>query len=328
MSAKVERLVALVVTLLEARRPLTLRELKERTGLYGHDRPESARRMFERDKDELRRLGIPVETRPVPRSQSGYGYIIDRGDYELPEVDLTRDEVAALAVAVRIGESRPGRLGLTKLATRAPDPVPGGEGSAPPAEAVADAARVAVRADPLEELAEPLLEHRAVRFGYRTGGGRSGPRTVDPYAVVARRGAWYLVGRDHDRDDLRTFRLDRMTTGIEPVGDAGAFELPADLDVQAAVSGPERETVEVTLSLDPTLWWEAERRGGRATGDRHGERPVYRFEAADPERLRPWVLSLGPRVEVLAPSGLREAVAADLRGVLQHVTGAPEDAAG
>jgi proteasome accessory factor B len=66
---KVERLVNLTVALLEARRPLTFDQIKARTRFYGQDDAESARRMFERDKDELRRLGVPIETRPVQFSE-------------------------------------------------------------------------------------------------------------------------------------------------------------------------------------------------------------------------------------------------------------------
>lgn len=310
MSAKAERLISLVVELLGARRPLTRRELTERTGLYEQDDPESARRMFERDKDDLRRLGVPVETRRLSRLREEYGYIVERGAYELPDVDLTREEVAALAVALRLTGSGPARLGLTKLAARAPDPGEEGGGDNPATPAVT------VPREPLDALADPLVTRRPVAFGYRTAGGRAGRRTVDPYAVVARRGAWYLVGRDHDRDGLRAFRLDRMRGPVTPAGGPASFEVPRDLDLRAAVSGPSRGGVDARVAVDPELRWEAEREGGVATGAVDGGWPVYRFAGLGRRRLITWVVSMGPRARLLAPADVREEVVDRLRAVL------------
>lgn len=298
MSSKAERLVNLTVSLLEARRPLTLEELKRRTGAYRQPDRESARRMFERDKDELRRLGVPVETRRLSPSGSDFGYIVEREAYELPDVDLDREEVAALAVAVQATDAGTGRLTVTRLAARAPDP---GDLRAPPAH-------VTVDADPVEELADPLLAHQPVSFDYRTATGRASRRTVDPYAVVARRGAWYLVARDHDRDGLRAFRIDRMTSAVRPAGEPGAFTVPDDLDPRAAVSGPDPTTVDATVAVDEDLRWEAERRGGVRTDAGEGPDPVYRFEGVDRRPLESWLRSAGARAEVLTPAELRRSV--------------------
>jgi proteasome accessory factor B len=301
-TAKVERLVNLVVALLETRRPLTFGELKQRTREYGQSDPESGRRQFERDKDDLRRLGVPVETTELDLGGE-LGYRIDRRRYELPDVQLTSDEVAALALAVQLTDRGDRRLAFAKLAARAPDP------TALPART--DAPRVEVAVDPIgDELADALVRHVPLRFQYRTAAGDLAERVVDPYAVVQRRGAWYLVAHDHTRDDRRAFRLDRVDGRMRTAGEPGSFTPPDELDVAAAVAGPEAERVTVELAVDPAARWAVERRGGTPTGAEHDGRPVLTVPELDPVRERSWLLGFADEVEVLAPAELRAEVAA------------------
>jgi proteasome accessory factor B len=311
VTAKVERLVNLTVALLETRRPLTLAEIRRKVAGYEQDDDDSARRMFERDKDDLRRLGVPVETIALDTWENDWGYRVDRAAYELPPLDLSADEVAALAIALQVTGEHDARLGFTKLAARAPDPTPG---AAPPA------ARITVGAEALDALADALLLRHAVRFGYTTATGEASERTVDPYAVVQRRGAWYLVGRDHDRDAVRAFRLERVTTAPQAVGAAAAFDVPDDLDLSAVAAGPVAEGVDVEVAFDPATAWDAARRGGVVTDTRSDGWSVVRFTGADPERLLPWVLSFASRAEVLSPREVRELAIARLRAVRQGAT--------
>jgi proteasome accessory factor B len=307
VTAKVERLVNLTVALLETRRPLTYRELRQRTREYQQHDPESARRQFERDKDDLRSLGVPIETTDVAFEEE-QGYRIDRRRYELPDIDLDAEEVAALALAVKLAGEDGSRLALAKLAARAPDP----------AELVASGApEVDVAMDPIGDvLADALVRHVTLRFAYRTASGESATRTVDPFAVVQRRGAWYLVGRDHDRDAQRAFRLDRIDGRLVPMGGPDAFTPPDDLDLATAVAGPEAERVEVDLAVAPAARWAVEARGGVATGEVVADGwQVLRVPGVDRVRDRSWLLGLGDEVEVLRPADLRAEVASTLRAI-------------
>lgn len=296
MSAKVERLVNLTVALLETRKPLSFAELRTRTGYYGQTDRESARRMFERDKDDLRRLGVPIETRPILLAAED-GYLIDRDAYELPDVDLTSEEVAALALAVRLTGER-GSLELAKLAARAPDP----------ADLATDpATRVAVAPPAVEGLADAVVARAPVRFRYRPVRGDVATRAVDPYAIVQRRGAWYLVGRDHDRDALRAFRLDRFEGAATVTGPGGGFEPPGDLDLATVVAGPDTGEVAVDLAVAPSARWAVEARGALPTGERAGDRAVLRVRL-DPVRDLPWLLGLATEVAVVRPVTLRDRI--------------------
>ncbi|GGI04685.1 helix-turn-helix transcriptional regulator [Egicoccus halophilus] len=303
MAAKVERLVNLTVALLEARQPMTLAEIRRRTRYYTQGDPESSRRMFERDKDDLRRLGVPVETREVAFGDD-LGYVIDRGAYELADVDLTAEEVAALSLAVQLTGTEGAHLALAKLAARAPDP----------AElATSPTTRVSLAPDPVDAVADAVVSRTPLSFPYRTAGGETARRTVDPYAVVQRRGAWYLVGRDHDRDAVRAFRLDRFVGRARDAGPPAAYVVPDGFDPAAHVSGPEVARVDVEVAVRPAARWTVELHGGVDTGRTRDGQPVLRLRGLDPVRDRSWLLGLGDDVEVLAPPELRDAVMTALR---------------
>lgn len=305
MTPKTERLVNLTVALLETRRPMTFEELKQRTGFYSQGDRESARRMFERDKDDLRRLGVPVEVVDVAFGED-QGYRVDRRAYELPDVDLTAEEVAALALAVHLTGGEGDRLALTKLVARAPDPAP-----------LTDEPRVRVGllADPVDDVAEAVVTRTALRFSYRSAAGAVTDRHADPYAIVQRRGSWYLVARDHDRDAIRAFRLDRMQERPTVVGPPGAFAPPGDLDLADAVSGPELATIDVEIAVDGSARWAVETRGGVDTGVVRDGRAVLRVPGIDAARDRPWLLGLWPGGRVLAPPDLAASVEEGVRAV-------------
>lgn len=312
----VERLVNLTVALLETRRPLTFDELRRRTGYYPQPDPASARRMFERDKDTLRALGIPIETRQ-DFGMDDPGYLIDRARYELRDVDLDAEEVAALALAVDMLGTDAGALPLAKVAARAPDPAPL---AAPPA-------RIGLPVTDIDAFAPAIVDRRTVRFTYRTADGRTGERTVDPYGVVRRRRAWYLVGRDHDRDGPRGFRADRMLGEVEMVGPPGAFEVPEGLDLGTVVSGPDVVPVDVTMDVRTAGVWEVAARGGTDTGEATEEGRRMRLTDVDPVRDRAWLLGVAPDAAVLEPEDLRVSLRGALARVVDAHTGATEDPA-
>jgi proteasome accessory factor B len=305
-----ERLVNLTIALLETRRPLTFDEIRRRTRYYPQADASSARRMFERDKETLRSLGVPIETRQE-FGMDDPGYIIERKRYELRDIDLTPEEVAALALAVDLVGPAHGALPLAKVAARAPDPIPI---TGPPARIGLDIDVV------VAPIATAVVERRVVRFSYRTADGREGMRTVEPYGIVRRRRAWYLVGRDRDRGDLRGFRLGRMLGHLEVMDESAAFDVPVDLDLAAVISGPAVEPVAVELLAGPAGRWAIEARGGRvvALADRAqtSELDLLRIEDLDPLRDRAWLLGVSPDAAVIRPADLRGGIVAALERVV------------
>jgi len=312
----VERLVNLTIALLETRRPMTFDEIRRRTGYYPQPDHATARRMFERDKETLRSLGVPIETRQ-DAGMDDPGYVIDRHVYELRGVDLDADEVAALALAVDMVGASAGALPLAKIAAHAPDPSPL---ERPPT-------RVGLAIEAIDPLAAAVVERRVVRFEYRTADGRAGTRHVEPYGIVQRRRAWYLVGLDRDRGALRGFRTDRMLGAPDVLDPAGAFERPAGLDLAAVISGPDVPLVSVTLDVAPSGRWAVETRGGNDLGPSETDRRRMRVDGIDPVRDRAWLLGISPESAVSDPPELRRSVEDALTAVLA-AHGAPSGAVG
>ena len=223
-SDKLERLMNLTAALLHAERPLTADDIAERVTGYSEGR-EAFRRTFERDKDELRQLGVPLTMAPIPGSYpEEHGYRIDRTDYELPDPGLAPDELAALRLAlqaVRVGEERgDGTEALWKLGGLV------GGGGEPAASTGAPGELASLPPDPsLVPLFRAVTERRVARFTYRAASGSS-PREVEPWRLDYRRGRWYLTAYDHDRGDERNFRLDRIHGEVE-LDEPGTFSGPA-----------------------------------------------------------------------------------------------------
>ena len=217
-SRRAERLVNLVICLLSTRQFLTAARIRATVPGYepddGSDRADEAfKRMFERDKAELRELGVPLETGRTSVFDTEDGYRIARRDYELPEVPLEPDEAAAVGLAARLWQSAEladaARGALLKLRAGGVDVDAGPR----PWTLRAPAGRRGAGAAPL-----PGRGRRPAgrcRFGYRKPDGDApADREVQPWGVVSWRGRWYLVGHDLGRDATRCFRLSRVVGAV------------------------------------------------------------------------------------------------------------------
>ncbi|MDP8970642.1 MAG: WYL domain-containing protein, partial [Actinomycetota bacterium] len=308
MTERLERLINLVIALRETRRPLTAAEIRERVAGYGQEDAEAFRRMFERDKAELRTLGVPVETAPLDPWEDTVGYRIDPRRYDLPEVSLEPRELAALAVALQAtGLTDEAGLALRKLEVDAGQPGTGRPESALPVG-------VDLEAPHRDLLMAAQMTRTTVRFAYRPLDRAPADRTVDPHALVHRRGRWYLVGRDHARDQRRAFRLDRIVGRVRTVGEPGAFPAPAeDISVDAVVPAAPvgtPESAEVVAS--PAVAWQVARRAGGAGRPEDDGWVGFTVAVGDPEDFLAWALTFGPDLEIRSPTPLREQVIARL----------------
>lgn len=312
MTDRLERLINLVIALRETRQPMTADAVRERVAGYGQADHAAFRRMFERDKVDLRAMGVPLETARLSVWDDRQGYRIDPRRYDLPEVHLEPDELAALGLALQAtGLRDEAGAGLLKLAVDAGDPV------ADTAHADAGVG-VVFDAPHRDEVLSAQLTRTPIRFPYRPPGRAVAERTIDPYALVHRRGRWYVVGHDHDRDERRAFRLDRITGSVTPAGAAGSFPPPPDVDVDDVVPSPPTdgpETAEVLAA--PDIAWLVARRArgeGRAKADGW---TAFTVTVGDPDDFVRWALELGADLEVRAPAELRAALVARLRHAIE-----------
>jgi proteasome accessory factor B len=315
MAAKrAERLVNLVIALLSTRQYVTAARIRATVPGYesddGSERADEAfKRMFERDKAELREMGVPLETGRTSAFDTEDGYRIARADYELPEIRLTGEEAAAVGLALRLWESAQlagaAHSALVKLKAAGID---------------VDTSR-SVPLQPRLDAGEPAFEpcyaaardRRRLEFDYRRPD-EDAPthRHVQPWGVVAWHGRWYLVGLDLDRQAPRQYRLSRVVGTPRATGPAGAFEPPADLDLAEVVArqvGGEEHLVVVRA------------RPGTAIGLRRHAVPLGPADDGDDllelRTTEPWALAdqlaaYGGDVLVEAPTAVREAVIARL----------------
>lgn len=302
MADRFERLTNLVAALLDTPRPLTLEEIVNRVPGYPPE-PESARRQFERDKESLRELSIPIELVEDPYKEI-VGYRIDRQKYELPELDLTPEERAALHAAVSAMrlEDGEGRQALWKLGgPGGPDaPTLGALPSVPALPALMDATRRQV----------------ALRFGYR-----GATRVVEPYAVLFHGGNWYVMGNDLDRDGIRSFRADRIE-GEPKAARESTFERPAGFEPAALLHDEpwrygDEPPVEAKVWIDAALsGWAVQRLGDHAVvHETDGGGVVVRLTVTNTDAFRAFVLDLLDHAEVLEPPELRDDIVSWLRKI-------------
>jgi predicted DNA-binding transcriptional regulator YafY len=339
MTAKTPRWLDLVAYLLGHHFPVTREQIFGKVAGYGGN-AESARRKFERDKDELRALGIEIETVPLApdagdSSQSGYR--LKPASAYLHYFELVGEPAQAHPYpnVGRILLTRP-ELELLDRATR----FLADQGETPLAEAAASARRKLAFDLPLEPaamervLALPLADHVRSAFTvlqdamrrqvtvscryFTMSRATASNRVIEPWGLLFQLSHWYLVGRARDRDEPRLFRVDRMRDVKALTGQDATFTVPDDFDVRSFAgrfpwefgdAPPRQATVRFA-------WPESRQvinRGlGRVVEDRDEDGATLAFELRDDEPFLRWLLAFGRRAEVLSPSSLADALV-DLR---------------
>jgi proteasome accessory factor B len=296
-------LVNLVAALLDARKPLSREELRVRVGGYSDD-DGSFRRNFERDKDLLRQMGMPVVLEPLDRTkpEGATGYRIPRDRYQLPDPGLADDELSALrlaasAVDVEGAWGRSAATGaLWKLAAAGAP-----QRSERVAAVVSTPAAVALPAgERVAVLFGAVADRQAVSFRYHAG-----ERLVDPWRLSFRNGQWYLAGWDHSRGGSRTFRLDRIETTPQGVGSPGAFERPPAGSAAPAPAWQLGEDEEVTATLlvdaGQASWAVTAAGAGVGVERRDGGSVVLSISVTNRDAFRAFVLGFLDHAQLLGP---------------------------
>ncbi|GAA2394191.1 WYL domain-containing protein [Streptomyces glaucosporus] len=323
--AKAERLMNLALCLLGARRPLTKRELRASIEAYmevgggpGRAGSEDAfNRMFERDKDDLRELGMVIET--VENLDGEIAYQARRDSNRLPPITLDAEEAAALTLAAKVWQQA--RLagaasGALQKLRAAGMPLADTEGGGDPYGGhSALEPRIPAREPAFEPLMLACRDRRPVTFAYRkSNAARPEARHVEPWTLECWRGHWYLAGFDRDRGAERVFRLSRITGPVRSRAGAYTAEVPDHVTV--------RETVERWAGEIATATARIRLRQGagyplraRATEVRDAGDGWDELEIPYGHGLDAWLVEFGPDVVVLEPAELRADVVDRLRAV-------------
>ncbi|MFZ9482251.1 MAG: helix-turn-helix transcriptional regulator [Ilumatobacteraceae bacterium] len=295
------RATNVLTLLLESRRPLTFEQIADSLAGQYEGSEQTQRAAFERDKETLRSVGVPIDTEVLGGTDAGRtGYSVDRRRYELADLDLTDDERRALQSAVAAVHVSEGDVGILKL----------GGGASEHATVVANVPDV----PGLAVLREASAARAEVTFTYRDK-----ERRFHPYSLMLRDGYWYAIGHEVTVDEQRTYRVDRIEGDVQR-GDDGMFVRPEGFDPRSAFPSDAmliggQEVVVARVRVDAARAAKAViQLGPDAVEEKSADGSVIvAVRCANVDAFRSWVFGMGLHAEVLSPPSIRDAVVGWLR---------------
>src|SRR5919112_6850254 len=279
---KLIRQLSLISFLMAQGRPTSALEIKREVEGYSDMNDDAFARRFYADRAELESLGITLGVEKPGENLQGYEselYSLPPENYYLDAIEFGDDELAALQTALHLldGEfayAEPLRLALQQVSWGPPSPLTAPEQSSVEVRmtAKADGAEVSQR---LSKIETAISRRKTIEFTYYTiERDAQEKRKVDPYHLVYRGGQFYLIGRSHERDAIRVFRLSRIRGKVAYASKAEHdFKSPAGFDPRAYANRAEWQfgdpvaTGEVWVS--ERIAWQVERHFGRFGEGRH-----------------------------------------------------------
>ncbi|MDR0837995.1 MAG: WYL domain-containing protein [Propionibacteriaceae bacterium] len=327
---KSERLLNLAIALKSARRYLLRSELREKIEDYRDLSDEAFGRMFERDKSELREVGLPIDVRSNSvLFDDEPGYRILCSEIELPALEFTPEELGALAVASHVwqqaGAADQTRAALAKLSAAGAVPVASSTNSDTTDGADATFVPfVAAREPAFEQLWTATARRIPATFTYRGG---ATERTVEPWRMTYRKAAWYLLAFDRLRQEPRTFKVSRIISEVTFAGQPGSYQMPSDVDLAAYSRSLERSGKPDAVALLAVRDGRAaslRRRGTPDAADVNNALPAGFSPVSVPYALHSGFVAEiareGEDVIVLAPAELAAQVHAHLVGFVANLS--------
>jgi proteasome accessory factor C len=336
---KLIRQLSLISYLMAERRPVTATEIRRDVEGYSGMNEDAFARRFYADRAELDSLGIALTVdKPADGIAEQENYSLRPENFHLPAINFSDNELAALQTALSLldGEfayAEPLRLALQQISWGRPSPLRAPDQSSVALGLTASAGGHEL-SQRLAKVETAIFRHKTITFDYYTlARDEVGHRKVDPYHLLYQGGQFYLLGRSHERDALRVFRLSRMRGKVAYATKAEHdFKRPTDFDPRPYANrapwqfGDARATAEIRIS--ERIAWQVERHFGRFGTVRPVDDGaiVFATEYADARLLAAWVLGLGEHAGVLAPAELAAEVAERAARVAERHEGAFETA--
>ena len=296
------------------------------------DPGETARRMFERDKAELKALGIVIETVSLPSAEGdepASGYRLKERDFYLPYFELTdRPLPTSPYLGLRRVQLSAAELELLDRATkrvaeRSESGLAGAASSLRQKLAfdlpLAETDRESVIAAPtssatrsaLATLQEAVAQRTPVRCRYYSMGRDAvEDREIEPYGLFFSWSRWYAVARARDRDAVRVFRLDRLSN-VTALRNQPAFERPKDFSIRRWIgrapwdlSDREPVVAQVRFGFPESRWVLHQEVGRVVDPEKDDGSAVLEFDVRDANPFLRWLLTFGTQAEVLSPASL------------------------
>jgi proteasome accessory factor C len=335
---KLIRQLSLISYLMAERRPVTALEIRRDVEGYSGMNEDAFARRFYADRAELESLGIQLTVdRPADGAAEQENYSLRPENFHLPAIEFTDEELASLQFALNLldGEfayAEPLRLALQQISWGRPSPLesPDQRSLALGVTASAGGHELSAR---LAKIETAIFRQKTITFDYYTmERDETGARRVDPYHLLFRGGQFYLLGRSHEREAIRVFRLSRIRGKVAYATKAEHdFKRPADFDPRAFATRAEwqfgEETAVAEVHVGARLAWQVQRHFGRfgevRPGDGEGD-IVFSTPYASGRQVVSWVLGLGEHAHLLGPPELVAEADERIALIERRHEGAPE----
>jgi proteasome accessory factor B len=303
---KSERLINLLITLLVARTYVGKERIREVIEPYRDAGDEAFEKMFERDKEELRSLGIPIEVGFVDRAfEDEPGYRVERSAFELPEIALEPEEAAVIGLAARVWQ----HAGLAAATSDALVKLKAAGVTVDREALNVVQPQIAAEEPTFEAFWDATRTRTAVSFDYRTSTSPTATtRHLQPWGVVSYRGRWYVVGHDTDRDDTRLFRLSRVQGAVKAEKRPGTYDVPEGTDIRSLTRmlAPQAADRSATVLVRTGAGHGLRRSAQPSAGDSPEGWDRLEVAFAEVDRLADDLLGYGADVVVADPPELRD----------------------
>jgi len=311
VSRKSERLVNLTIALLATKRYLTKTEIFNSVEGY-EGTPETRERMFERDKDDLRSLGIEIEVGSFdPLFNDEAGYKIKQEKYQFELGDISSIEVSLLSLAAQSWqEASFGAVAQRALLKLRSIGIPSDELSIP-----ATVHKLNDGGQDLSLITKAIAQSQLLAFAYLDSSLNANMRSVVPIALSTRNGLWYLSGVDQEIQEIRTFRVDRISSAITASEGPSDFETPTGFDPGKALS--DSPTHDFAL-IDVRVGKASSLRALAISTQSLGEWDQIKIPILNLESLCSIVLWHGPDAFVKEPAELRDLVVEHLVALVKN----------
>jgi predicted DNA-binding transcriptional regulator YafY len=335
---KLIRQLSLISYLMAERRPVTAPEIRRDVEGYSVMNEDAFARRFYADRSELEALGIALAVeKPIDGQVEQENYSLPPENFHLPPIEFSDEELAALHTALQLldGEfayAEPLRLALQQISWGRPSPLSRPEQSTVALGITGSAGghEVSLR---LAKIETAIFRRKTIVFEYHTMERDDvGTRRVDPYQLLYQGGQFYLVGRSHERDAIRVFRLSRIRGKVGYATKAEHdFQRPEDFDPRAYGDridwqfGDPVGTAEIWIS--ERIAWQIERHFGRYGEMRPGEDEadrVFLTPYANARQLIAWVLGLGENARIVGPPELLSEMRERITLLVERHRGEPQ----
>jgi proteasome accessory factor B len=313
-SAKTERLVNLTMALLASSRFMQKSEIFRKVAGYSGSQ-ETKERMFERDKDDLRSLGIEIEVASHdPLFEDEPGYRIKPEKFQLPIEKFSEQELAVLSTALGLWSD----TGLNSLASNAIRRL--GAENLDLSDLSKQSEQNIFSEDSLIDISRALADRSMVTFDYqKSGDQRAETRRVNPLGLSAWHGAWYVVGEDLDRKDIRVFKTSRITSKIEISSKRASYDIPRDFNVRDYLIMYSKNLVDITAFVKKGFGHELRNRATAITKPENeslaGGWDVIQYQAESNEQAVKEALWFSDVLVIQSPKDLRSQVVSALEKV-------------